>query len=138
MNRPQSRQDMLRALCAQPHEDDGLPPPRRDRPRNGLSRKDLQLCKQVLRALTTAAGTHPNPRLHDLEFVAVEPAPDASRLRCFVAARAGLPATRAEVLRLLQAARGHLTAEVAAAITRKRCPTLLFELAPPGAEESAP
>jgi ribosome-binding factor A len=133
MNRPQSRQDILRALCAQPHEDDGLPPPRRERPRSGPTRKDLQLCKQVLRALTTAAGTHPDPRLHEIEFVAVEPAPDASRLRCFVAART-TPATRTEILRLLQGARGHLTAEVAAAITRKRCPTLLFELAPGNAE----
>jgi ribosome-binding factor A len=95
------------------------------------------LCKQVLRALTIAAGTHPDARLHQIEFVGVEPAPDASRLRCFVAARSA-QATRAETLRLLQGARGHLSAEVAAAITRKRCPTLLFELATRGPEEPAP
>jgi ribosome-binding factor A len=68
--------------------------------------------------------------LRDLRVVAVRPAPDASQLLVVVAAAiAGQPLDADRVLARLAAASGRLRSEVAAAITRRRAPKLLFQFA---------
>src|SRR5688572_7448850 len=120
-------EDVLRALCGQVFEDDGVNP-RRERDggdgesRRAAGRKDLALCKQVMRALNDAL-------LRELAVLNVAPDPDASRVRVYVepsavAARAGASA----VLEALGRAGGFLRTQVAQAITRKRVPTLVFTL----------
>jgi ribosome-binding factor A len=132
--------DHLRALCAQRHDEDGVHPKydRKQGPRDGdkPNRKDQQLCKQVLRALRGAIGADCNdPILTELDIVGVEPAPDASRLRVVVALPQDTTQERARaVLAHLGRARGHLRAQIAGAISRKRVPELTFQIAPPEPE----
>jgi ribosome-binding factor A len=85
-------------------------------------RKTAQLCAQVRRALDLAfLGVCADPVLQDVEVLDVSPAPDASRLRVRVGAGT-------EVGPRLEQARGLLTAEVAAAIRRRKVPELVFEV----------
>jgi ribosome-binding factor A len=76
--------------------------------------------------------------LQDLRVVDVAPFPDSSRLMVTVASlggkteRARGPET---VLAHLQHASGHLRCEIAAAVTRKRAPLLIYRLANPAAAE---
>lgn len=139
-------QKTLRSLCAQPHPDDGVEP--REWAKDGrsgrkTSRKAWQLCGQVAEALgQVLAGDCDDDVLRDLQVVAVEPAPDASRL--MVTVRMDPPSPAEEmisptlVLDRLARASGRLRCEVAAAITRKRTPTLGFRLAlPTGSEHEA-
>ena len=132
------RKHSPRDLCAETHEDDGLNP--RDDKREdvqGHTRKDLQLCKQVRRALDThlAMATWAAPPALRLEEVA--PDPDASRLRLKVSWRN--PAwSLAHLLALLNAHRAELRWAAAGAITRKRTPELTFEAVPGRDEEVAP
>lgn len=127
------RPDTLRALCARLEEDDGVRPQRRpDQARSQTpTRKDRQLCKQVLRALNLAVlAESGSPVLRDVAFIAAEPAPDASRLRITVDASAVLErAGAAEVRAQLARATGFLRSQAAAAISRKRVPELTFVLA---------
>ena len=67
--------------------------------------------------------------LQSLHVVAVDPAPDASQL--VVTVRAGSPGESldpAEVLAHLNGVMGKLRCVVAAAITRKRAPRLVFRV----------
>lgn len=93
------------------------------------TRKDQQLCGQIAEALSFALAECGDPRLAELFVEAVEPAPNASRVRVVVSGEAGLfaPGT----LRALERARGHLRRQIAADIHRKRVPELCFELTPP-------
>ena|SRR5688572_829453 len=128
-------EDVLRALCGQVFEDDGVNP-RRERDggdgesRRAAGRKDLALCKQVMRALNDALQAEASDALlRELAVLNVAPDPDASRVRVYVepsavAARAGASA----VLEALGRAGGFLRTQVAQAITRKRVPTLVFTL----------
>lgn len=122
----------LRDLCAHPAEEDGLDP-RRDRNDNSRSkanRKDLSLCKQAMRALDLELASWPQAIDIGLMIVSVEPAPDASCLRVYLAwteAQLG----RTEVLSLVGTRAPSLRAAVSHAITRKRAPRLDFEAAPP-------
>jgi ribosome-binding factor A len=136
-------EDALRALCGQVFDDDGVNPRReRDSSSRGTpGRKDLALCKQVMRALNDALqGESGDALLRELVVSRVEPDPDASRLRVYVepsnaAARAGASRITASLGR----AGGFLRTQVAQAITRKRAPTLVFTLAgeQEGADEQA-
>lgn len=108
------------------HDDDGIDPRRyfeRRSRRSGTDRKTLMLCAQVGEAVhAVLAGASGDPGLLDLELVAVEPAPDASRLRLVFCPREGAD------LRLAEQALGRswpwLRSVVAEAIHRKRCPEL--------------
>ena len=117
-----------RDLCAQRHDDDGINPreDRKERARRS-GRKDLQLCGQVMSALnSTLQGEVGSGILRELMVVAVEPAPDASRVRVHVA---GGPLARlgaARVLVELGRARAFLRIQVGEAISRKRVPELIF------------
>jgi ribosome-binding factor A len=93
-------------------------------------RKLQQLCRQVQRALMyVLPGDIGDPMLRDVMVESVRPAPDAGRLLVVVTtSRPGsdLP----EMLRRLELVRARLRAEVASAITRKRAPELVFQIAP--------
>jgi len=86
--------------------------------------KTAQLCRQVFRALSLALGDCADDVVRDLVLHDVTPAPDASRLLVRVGLPAGAPVT--DALAHLEQASGFLRAQVAAAITRKRAPELLF------------
>lgn len=75
-----------------------------------------------------------DPELQGLHVANVVPFPDASRLLVTVMPVDGLPGAKiapVAVLKHLERASGHLRYEVAAAVTRKRAPTLLYRLAEP-------
>jgi ribosome-binding factor A len=133
----------LRGLCAEVHPDDGVEP--REWLKEGRSgrkthRKAWQLCGQVAEALGAAlAGDCGDDVLRDLQVVAVEPGPDASRLLVTVRLDPPPESVRPElVLDRLAQASGRLRCAVAAAITRRRTPTLAYRLALPAGGEAAP
>jgi ribosome-binding factor A len=145
----------MRGLCAELGEDDGLDPHLASRrtgrswrtrqagsgPGPGLQgrpvdRKASQLCRQVALTLDEVLADCGDGVLQNLRVVDVAPFPDTSRLIVTVASLGGKterergPET---VLEHLQHASGHLRCEVAAAVTRKRAPLLVYRLANPAA-----
>lgn len=123
----------IRALCADVHEDDGVDP--RDLLKKyqeppKTRRKAQQLCGQVAETLGLVLADSHDDALNGLIVVAVEPAPDASRL--LVTLRPSSPEAAfdpVEVLDRLEKASGRLRSEAAAAITRRKAPSLAFRLA---------
>ncbi len=91
-------------------------------------RKERQLCRQVQEAIGEALSALDDDVLSDVWVSGVEPAPDASRLAVLVRAPKG--AEPDVVKERLARVGGYLRAEVAHAITRKRVPTLVFEVLP--------
>ena len=94
-----------------------------------IERKVRQLCRQVhQRVDLVLAGELDDPTLDGLWVVEVQPEPGGAALLVTVAApeHAELEPIRAS----LDAVRGRLRAEVAAAITRKRTPHLRFAVIP--------
>jgi ribosome-binding factor A len=90
-----------------------------------FERKAQQFCRQVQRALNLALEE--STAFEGIEglFVAeVSPAPDCGRLLVHVLIPAGCPV--ADAIRALQRDALRLRSEVAAEITRKRAPELLF------------
>ncbi len=149
-----------RRLCAEPGEDDGLDP-RLEARRSGrggrsrhhgggpafgpgsrapaVDRKAAQLCRQVAVTLDEVLAECRDDVLRDLHVLAVAPFPDASRLLVTVApVDAGAPDSPGpvDVLDHLQHAGGHLRREVAAAVTRKRAPLLVYRLVGPDEVEA--
>jgi len=123
----------LRTHCAEVHTDDGSDPRvffRKDGSRAKTDHKARQLCQQVLEILDALlAGQAGDDRLLDLAVVAVEPAPDSSRLLVTVTPRASdIPPDPREILASLDRASGWLRSEVASAITRKRAPLLAYRI----------
>jgi ribosome-binding factor A len=119
----------LPALCGQLGADDGIDPRETlrqfERKRGG--HKTQQLCAQVAEALNYAfAATCNDDVLRELGIVAVQPAPDESRLLVTVGPALSGPCDRTQVLTHLQKARGKLRSEVASAIHRKKVPELAF------------
>ncbi|HWE40346.1 MAG TPA: ribosome-binding factor A [Isosphaeraceae bacterium] len=130
MRRP--RRKVLRSLCAEVHPDDGVDPRERARSsgRKKAPRKGRQLCKQVAETLDGVLAGEGDALLQSLRVVAVEPAPDLARLLVTVAsALPGAAIDPAAVLDHLGRAAGHLRSEVAAAITRRKAPSLAFRVA---------
>ncbi|MBK9033324.1 MAG: ribosome-binding factor A [Myxococcales bacterium] len=117
---------------------------RRQEVRRSTSHKDLQLAAQVATIVGAALAELDDPVLGQLLVVDATPAPDAGRLAVTVClprsarARAGAATapTIDDVLARLGRVKGHLRAEVAAGITRKRAPELAFVVVP--AEEDGP
>jgi ribosome-binding factor A len=118
--------------------------PRAASPGNGLHRVDrklLQLCQQVADTLAQVLGGEcDDEMLRSLQVVSVTPAPDSSQLLVIVAPL--LPGETLDptmVLARLAAVAGRLRTEVAASITRRRAPRLMFQFAaraPAGNDES--
>lgn len=126
------RRAAARSLCAELYDDD-CPPPRgggRERTDPAADRKTLQLCAQVRRVLESILPSSGHAGLIDALVERVEPAPDASRLSVVVSVPPDTPHSPAAIRATLASAAGHYRAEIAAAITRKRVPTLIFELIP--------
>lgn len=131
MKRPRSTREILASLCSHVHEEDGVPPRRRERTdRSGRDRKLDQLCSQVARTLVfVLQGECHDECLSALQVVEVVPAPDASRLRV----RLSLPdgSSAEDLLRArerLAAAEGRIRSEIARSIRRKKAPMLLSEV----------
>ncbi len=120
-------------VCAELWEDDGVDPRKFFKVaarRN--DRKLLQLCKQVQRSLSFLLGSECRDRvLQELEVISVSPAPDSSRLLVSVrAAKPGQQFSRDVLLETLKRAQPWLRTEVAAVVSRKRAPELVFEVCP--------
>jgi ribosome-binding factor A len=125
--------DKMLAHCGEVNDDDGVDPReyfKTPRSRKQEDRKARQLCAQVAQTLSLVlAGEFHDELLHNLQVVSVKPAPDATQLA--VAVRADVPGTLVdpcEVLDRLNGVSGRLRTEVAAAITRKRAPKLVFQV----------
>lgn len=91
------------------------------------NRKDLQLCRQVFDALTYALAEIDDPIVDDLALAKVVPAPSASRVQVI------LVAMRDDIDPDVALASVHehaeeLREEVAAEITRRRVPELVFRV----------
>ncbi len=139
--------EQVRSLCAELGDDDGQDPHARARRRSrrgsdrragpevrAIERKASQLCRQVAVTLDEVLAECGDDVLQSLHVVNVVPFPDASRLLATVMPVDGQPGaeiTPADVLKHLEHASGHLRSEVAAAVTRKRAPSLLYRLAEP-------
>ena len=92
--------------------------------------KDLQVCRQVFDALTYALAELDDPMIDELVLVSVAPAPSAARMQVTLApSRAGLDL--GEALARLHDAAPDLREEVAAELTRRRVPELVFRIEPP-------
>ncbi len=128
---------LLRSLCGAVDPEDGIDPRERSRggSRRETGRKARQLCGQAAEILNEVlAGQCGDDALRSLYVVSVVPAPDVGRLLVTVA---GLPGVGedldpSQVIERLQHASGRLRCAVAAAITRRRSPTLDYRFALPG------
>jgi len=143
MNRKRFSKKQMQSLCGEIHSDDGVDPTEFFRPArkpNSNHRKAQQLCHQVADTLSLVLSGEFGEELRDLRVVAVTPAPDASQLLVLVApAIAGNSVDPDAVIAKLAAVAGRLRGEVAAAITRRRAPKLLFQfVAGQSAEEAKP
>ena len=92
-----------------------------------MNHKDLQLCRQVFDALSFALAELDDPLIDDLALASVVPAPSSARVLVTL-----LP-TRDDLDRDAALARVHdvaaeLRADVAAEVTRRRAPELVFRI----------
>jgi ribosome-binding factor A len=130
-----TRQRML-AHCGQIHDDDGVDPRQFFKTaKHGTvdNRKAMQLCSQVTRTLGLAlAGEFGDELLHNLEVVSVELAPNTSQMAVTVRTELSEQGVGIqEIENRLSMVAGRLRSEVAAAITRKRAPKLVFHVIGP-------
>ena len=104
-----------------------------------INRKAIQLCRQVSDTLgLVLAGEFDDELLHNLQVVSVDPAPNASQLAVTVLADVpGRDVEPQQVLERLEQVAGRLRCEVAAAITRKRAPRLVFHVLAPTMHEDS-
>jgi ribosome-binding factor A len=126
----------LRENCRELHDDDAVDPRDFFRPHTtstGHDRKTLQLCSQVAETLALVlAGELDDEVLQQLQVESVLPAPNASQLAVTLRAPQTLDGAECdEIRRRLDRASGRLRCEVAAAITRRRAPKLVFHLVGP-------
>lgn len=93
-------------------------------------RKDLQLCRQVFDALTYALAEIDDPIVDDLVLASVVPAPSSSRVQVtLVPSRDDIDVDAA--LAAVREYRDELREEVAAEVTRRRVPELVFRIGRP-------
>jgi ribosome-binding factor A len=122
----------LSALAADTSPEDGSDPKQfHSHPWNQpkqAGRKSRQLCSQVKDALHGALAACGDRVLQGLTVVGVEPAPHTGRLRVLVAVPPDTSISRAAAEAHLLRAAGLLRAEVAAAISRRYAPELVFEV----------
>jgi len=106
----------------------------------GNDRKARQLCAQVARTVESVlVGELGDETLRDLIVHAVEPAPDESRLLVTVGPCApGIHLNPGVVMQHIQAHGARIREEVAASITRRRTPTLIYQYAEPVAPQVEP
>ena len=134
MSQPRIERDDLDA--AEYHPDDGQDPKRFHDKRRLLKRdakepgrKSRQLASQVMDELRLILAGLADPLLADLAVVAVQPAPNSGRLMVTVAGPSPTDATdTANVLTALERATSVIRRDVAAAITRRYAPELVFRV----------
>jgi ribosome-binding factor A len=130
MSRRKRKADDLMNLAANlSHEDGSDPKEFHSKPWNAPkkgSRKGQQLCGQVKDALSIALPACADTVLQEIAIIGVEPAPHTGRLLVLV----GRPGDveRATILQALSRAAGFLRSEVAATISRRNAPELVFEV----------
>ena len=91
------------------------------------NRKDLQLCRQVFDALTYALADIDDPIIDDLVLASVVPAPGAARMQVtLVPCHDNVDPD--DALARVRAVADELREEVAAEITRRRAPELVFRI----------
>ena len=136
MTRDKRARKRLFQHCDQIYEDDCVDPReffKTNQRHRQDDRKARQLCRQVAETLDMVlSGECRDELLQSLYVVSVEPAPNSSRM--LVTLQADVPGEqfdRAAILELLDRQNGRLRAEVAAAITRKRTPMLVFHVLGP-------
>src|SRR5262245_22868304 len=89
--------------------------------------KDLQVCRQVFDALSYALAELDDELVDDLVLASVVPAPSSARVQVtLVPGRDGIDA--AEALEHVYAASAELREEVAAEVSRRRVPELVFRI----------
>lgn len=117
-------------LTDEPGPEDGTDPKEwHKKPWEGAKaagRKAKQLCGQAAEALHAAVGDCADPAVQALTVLLVTPAPHTGRLRVTLAAPPDVDRAAAEAA--LARAAGRLRAAVAAAISRRYAPELVFEL----------
>ena len=133
----------MQSLCGEIHADDSIDPTEFFRPARKQAknhRKAQQLCHQVSETLSLVLSGELGDELQDLRIVAVTPAPDSSQLLVLVApALADSAVDPDAAIARLELVAGSLRSEVAASITRRRAPKLLFQfVAGPAADEVNP
>lgn len=126
------KREQLLAFCGQLNEDDTVDP--REFFRKKYRSKDskaLRLCKQVEETLSLVlSGEVADDVLQGLEVFSVQPAPGTRRLLVVVRPLRDVcdRTTPDEIVNKLATAGGVLRQEVAAAISRRRMPSLVFEV----------
>lgn len=132
MSRRRQKADEFKHLAGEiGPEDGGDPKADHAKPWNApkqASRKSQQLCQQVRDALRSAFATCGDPAVQAATVVAVQPAPHSGRLRVLIGAAPDLD--RDTVVEGVERAAGFLRSEVAAAISRRHAPELVFEVIP--------
>jgi len=127
MSRRRQLHNEVNELAAELGDEDGSDPKEfHAKPWNApkqTGRKGQQLCEQVKNALHIALAGCADEVLLGVSLRSVEPAPHTGRLRVLVMAT-DRPAAEAALAR----ASGFLRMEVAAAISRRFAPELLFEV----------
>ena len=95
--------------------------------RGRIGHKDLQVCRQVFDALTYALAELDDPMIDELVLVSVAPAPSAARVQVtLVPSHDGIDPVAA--LERLRAVEPELREEVAAEVSRRRVPVLVFRI----------
>jgi ribosome-binding factor A len=94
------------------------------------NRKDLQLCRQVFDALTYALAEVDDPIIDDLVLASVVPAPSAARVQVTLVPSHDEIDPDDALARVREIA-DELREEVAAEVTRKRAPELVFRIGRP-------
>ena len=96
-------------------------------PRGHNDHKAFQVCRQVFDVLTLALAEIDDPLIDDLVLARVMPAPNASRVQVIlVPAHADIDSTEA-LARIAEFA-DELREEVAAEVSRRRVPELVFRI----------
>jgi ribosome-binding factor A len=133
MNRKKISRKKLIGGCVDPGPGDGHDP-RYDARTSGISvgsRKALQLCRQVARTIEgVMLGECDDDILRDLIVESVTPAPHSGRLLVTVSlAPSAKPVSAEVILERLDPVRGLLRSAVAADITRRKAPELIYFVA---------
>jgi ribosome-binding factor A len=135
MTRNRRMKDSLSTFRASVDADDGADPRdffKKESSTTQSGRKSAQLCAQVTDTLTQILGGEcADDVLQTLQLIEVSPAPDSTQFLVLVAPVSAEAVLDSQiVLDALHRASGWLRAEIAAAITRKRAPGLVFRYLP--------
>ena len=119
----------IAALCDEVGPEDGVDPRqvRRTPHRRKKDKKAKQVSRQAEMTVQLTLGALLDEALEDLRVVRVEHAPDSRRLLVVLGPRgSSTSTTEADAAEVVQKVEQHLRREVAAAIHRKRAPSLTF------------